>query len=97
MDGTGSDEQRIQRWLDVLRDGDEPDKIAARRGLARVFEERGMLEEAIELLETNVEAGVRSAEALRWLSRLYQAHGERGQGPGGCGQRITGPGGAICV
>src|SRR5688572_12488261 len=76
MDSTGADEQRIQRWLDVLRDGDEPDKIAARRGLARVFEQRGMLAEAIELLETNVEAGARSAETLRWLSRLYQAHGD---------------------
>jgi hypothetical protein len=76
MDSTSADEQRIQRWLDVLRDGDEPDKIAARRGLARVFEQRGMLEEAIELLETNIQAGARSAETLRWLSRLYQAQGD---------------------
>jgi hypothetical protein len=76
MDSTGANEQRIQRWLDVLRDGSEADKIAARRGLAGVFEERGMLAEAIELLETNIEAGARSAETLRWLSRLYQAQGD---------------------
>ena len=76
MPAESADEQRIQRWLDVLRDGGEADKIAARRGLARVFEQRGMLAEAIELLETNVEAGVRSAETLRWLSRLYQAQGD---------------------
>jgi len=76
MHGVRADEQRIERWLDVLRDGDVPDKIAARRGLARVFEQRGMLEEAIELLEHNIDAGVRSAETLRWLSRLYQAQGD---------------------
>jgi hypothetical protein len=72
----GADEERIQRWLDVLRDGGEADKIRARRGLAGVFERRGMLAEAIELLESNVEAGARGAETLRWLSRLYQARGD---------------------
>ena len=76
MHAVSEDDQRVQRWLHVLRDGDEPSKIAARRGLARVFEQRGMLKEAIELLEHNLEAGVRSAETLRWLSRLYQAQGD---------------------
>jgi hypothetical protein len=71
-----AEDQQIQRWLACLRDGGEPDKIAARRGLARVFEQRGMLAEAIELLETNVEAGARGAETLRWLSRLYLAQGD---------------------
>ena len=74
--GVRADEQRIQRWLDVLRDGDEAAKIRARRGLAGVFEQRGMLEEAIELLKRNIEAGERGAETLRWLSRLYQAWGD---------------------
>jgi hypothetical protein len=73
MASKGADEQRIQRWLDWLRDGSEADKIVARRGLAHVFEQRGMLAEAIELLERNIDAGVRGAETLRWLSRLYQA------------------------
>ena len=68
-----ADEQQSQRWLDWLLTGSEADKLVARHGLTRVFEARGMLEEAIELLERNVEAGVRSAETLRWLSRLYQA------------------------
>jgi hypothetical protein len=77
MEAAGGDEDRIQRWLDWLRDGSDLDKIVARRGLAGVFEQRGMLEEAIELLERNVEAGVRGAETLRWLSRLYQAHGDK--------------------
>src|SRR5215213_3768636 len=73
MASKGADEQRIQRWLDWLRDGSEAEKIVARRGLAHVFEQRGMLAEAIELLERNIAAGVRGAETLRWLSRLYQA------------------------
>jgi hypothetical protein len=77
--GVDADGQRIQRWLDVLRDGSEVEKLGARRGLAGVFEQRGMLQEAIELLETNVQAGVRSAETLRWLSRLYQAQGNEGR------------------
>ena len=76
MCGVDAEGQRIQRWLDVLRAGSEVEKLGARRGLAGVFEQRGMLEEAIELLETNVQAGVRSAETLRWLSRLYQAQGD---------------------
>jgi hypothetical protein len=76
MNGRGANERQVQRWLDRLRDGSEADKIGARRGLARVFEQRGMLEEAIELLERNLDAGVRSAETLRWLSRLYQARGD---------------------
>jgi hypothetical protein len=76
MLGARADEQRIQRWLDVLRDGSEFEKIAARRGLASVFEQRGMVEEAIELLERNVDAGVKDAASLRWLSRLYQASGD---------------------
>lgn len=67
------DEQRVARWLDWLRDGSDGDKIAARRGLAGVFKERGMVDEAIELLERNVEAGAHGAETLRWLSRLYEA------------------------
>jgi len=76
MASKGADEQRIQRWLDWLRDGSEAEKIVARRGLAHVFEQRRMLAEAIELLERNIDAGVRGAETLRWLSRLYQARDE---------------------
>ena len=76
MQGVGAEERRLERWLAWLREGSEADKIAARSGLAGVFEQRGMLREAIELLERNVEVGVRSPETLRWLSRLYQAQGD---------------------
>jgi len=71
--GAAAEEQWIQRWLGLLRDGSEAERVGARRGLARVFEQRGQLAEAIELLERNLEAGERGAETLRSLSRLYQA------------------------
>jgi hypothetical protein len=74
--GMLAEEERIRRWLAVLRAGSEAERLGARRGLATVFERRGMLAEAIEALERNVEAGERRAETLRWLSRLYQAQGD---------------------
>jgi hypothetical protein len=61
MYGGDPDDQQIQDWLNSLRDGTRAEKISARRSLARVFEQRGMLEEAVELLENNVRAGVRVA------------------------------------
>jgi len=76
MYGDDPDDQQIQDWLNSLRDGTRAEKISARRSLARVFERRGMLEEAVELLENNVRAGVRSGETFRWLSRLYQKQGD---------------------
>jgi tetratricopeptide (TPR) repeat protein len=75
MQGDDADHEQAQRWLNSLRAGTDTEKIAARRGLARVFEQRGMREEAIELLEQNVRAGVRSGEIFRWLARLYREQG----------------------
>jgi hypothetical protein len=76
MQVAGVEEERIERWLARLRDGSERDKVVARRGLAGVFERRGMLEEAIELLEHNLRVGADDAATLRWLSQLYQAQGD---------------------
>jgi len=76
MHGDGANDEQVQHWLGWLRDGTDTEKIAARRGLARVCERRGMLEEAIELLENNVRAGVRSGELFRWLARLYHEQGD---------------------
>jgi len=81
------DERRIERWLVSLRDGSEAEKIGARRGLAGVFEGRGMLAEAIDLLERNLDAGVRSPETLRWLSRLYQKRDDGAECPGAAATR----------
>jgi hypothetical protein len=73
MDG---DNPQIQHWLGWLRDGTKSQKVAARHSLAQVFEERNIPEEAIELLENNVRAGVRSGEIFRWLARLYHEQGD---------------------
>ena len=76
MQSDGEGEAQIQRWLEVLRDGTESEKLGARRGLAHVFEQRGLFDEAIELLESNVRTSVCSAETFRWLARLYRAQGD---------------------
>lgn len=65
-----------QRWLVALRDGLPWQKVEARERLADIFERRGMLEEATELLVANAQAGAGSAELFRWLSRLYRAQGD---------------------
>ncbi|MFN8523326.1 MAG: YqaE/Pmp3 family membrane protein [Chloroflexota bacterium] len=67
--------ERIQGLLAQLRDGAEAEKIFARDGLSRIFEARGMLAEAIELLEGNARAGVRDSFALTRLARLYRSAG----------------------
>lgn len=67
-----NDDQAAQHWLLLLRDGDDDQKITAREQLAAVFERRGMLEEATDLLESNVRDGVRNADIFRWLARLYR-------------------------
>src|SRR5947207_2638655 len=69
------DDATIQHWLTVLRHGTDAEKIEARRQLARVFEQRGMWEEAIDLLVANIRAGERDADTFRCLSRLYRAQG----------------------
>jgi predicted Zn-dependent protease len=76
MQGEDADHEQAQRWLSALRDGTDTEKIAARRSLARMFEQRGMLKEAVDLLEANVRAGELSGEIFRWLARLYREQGE---------------------
>jgi hypothetical protein len=76
MQDDDADHEQAQRWLSALRDGTEAEKIAARRGLAHVFERRGMLAEAVDLLEANVRAGERSGVIFRWLAQLYREQGE---------------------
>jgi hypothetical protein len=74
-DGSGG-AQQAQRWLLALRDGAPAEKAAARRGLAAIFEARGMLSEAVELLESNVREGHQDAELIQTLARLYRARGD---------------------
>jgi hypothetical protein len=70
------DDEAAQHWLMLLRDGDPDQKIQAREQLAAVFERRGLLEEATELLISNLHDGVRSADIFRWLARLYRNQGQ---------------------
>ena len=67
-----ADDEAAQRYLEVLRDGNEEQRIEARFRLARVFEKRGMLAEASELYESNVRAGVRDAGLYMHLASLYR-------------------------
>lgn len=69
----GDDE--IQRNLIALRDGSHDSKILARANLACIFECRGMVYEAIELLETNARLGAQTPELYGSLVRLYRAIG----------------------
>lgn len=71
MSGQSVDDSQIQRWLATLRDGLESEKLVARERLARVFEQRGLLEEASELLEANYLAGVRTTRLYRAMLQLY--------------------------
>jgi hypothetical protein len=70
------DDRLVQGWLSDLKDGAPSAKVVARRGLAHVFEARGMLEEATDLLTANLVAGAADPETLRWLARLYAALGD---------------------
>src|SRR5437868_1323609 len=51
MHDDGIEDEQVNHWLDSLRGGTAAEKIMARNGLARVFERRGMLDDATELLE----------------------------------------------
>lgn len=71
-----ADEQsEAQHWLGILKDGPKARKIEARLGLARIFERRGLPEEAIELLVSSIGAGHRDPDVYESLGRLYAAQG----------------------
>jgi hypothetical protein len=69
-------DDETQPWLMMLRTGSQHQRIEARAALARIFEQRGRLPQAIDLLAANVEAGFLNAEIYRWLARLYLARGQ---------------------
>src|SRR3954451_4772506 len=72
----GADDQQAERWVATLRVGSPDEKAAARRGLAAIFEARGLVAEAIDLLVTNARQGYRDVELFQALSQLYRAHGD---------------------
>lgn len=73
-----NEQAEAQHWLGVLKDGkDGPNspKVEARLALARIFERRGMPDEAIELLASSIEIGHRDPDVYDSLGRLYAAQG----------------------
>jgi hypothetical protein len=69
------EDRETEQWLATLRTGTAERQIEARAALARIFEQRGMLAEATDLLVANVEAGFLNGPIFRWLERLYRAQG----------------------
>jgi hypothetical protein len=74
--GIASEDDEARHYLGLLRDGSRDQKIAARFGLAAIFERRGMLDEAAELCEANIYAGVRDPELYRPLAGVHKQRGD---------------------
>ena len=71
-----NDDEAAQYYLSTLRDGTRADKIVARDGLAAIFGRRGLYEQAAELYELNIRAGVRTSEVFEALGAVYQKLGD---------------------
>ena len=70
-----SEDQEANHYLGVLRDGNPQDQILARDRLSHIFERRGMVQQAVELLESNARAGVTEPRLYMTLSSHYRALG----------------------
>ena len=71
----GEDEEAA--WaLSRLREGDRAQKIDARDRLAYIFEGRGLLDAAVECLETNIRDGVRDPRVYQRLAGIYRRQGQ---------------------
>lgn len=71
-----NEDEEAQYCLSTLRDGTRAEKIVARDRLAAIFARRGLYEEAAELYELNIRAGVRSPEIFEQLSETYRHLGD---------------------
>lgn len=72
-----NEDEEARYWLTLLRDGSKSQKGVARKRLAGVFQQRNMLDEAIELLELNERDGLSDSESVAWLRSLRGAQGGR--------------------
>src|SRR3954465_8026184 len=73
-----NEDEGDQYYLSALRTGARAGKITARDGLAGIFSRRGLYEEAAELYELNIRAGVRTPELFEQLSGVYRELGDHG-------------------
>jgi hypothetical protein len=71
-----SEDDEIGQCLDLLQLDSSFDQQGARCRLADVFDRRGMLDEAVDLLITNIEAGERTERTYRHLASLYRRQGQ---------------------
>jgi hypothetical protein len=71
-----NEDEEAQYCLSTLRDGTREEKIVARGRLAAIFARRGLHEEAAELYELNIRAGVRSPDVFERLSETYRHLGD---------------------
>lgn len=70
------DEREVERLSGLLREGDAAVRIAAREGLAELYERRGEFDRAAEQLILNARDGAGGALTFLWLERLYRAQGD---------------------
>ena len=70
----GEDEE-ARLCLRALRDGGADEKRAARDRLGRIFERRGLVDEAAACYETNLAEGVRDPSLYRRLADVYRRQG----------------------
>jgi hypothetical protein len=69
-------ESDVGRWLALLRDGSEEERQLARTELGLILESRGLLDDAVEAYERNVQAGVSDRRPYERLAALARARGD---------------------
>ena len=70
-----SEDQEADHYLAVLQNGGPQDQVLARDRLSHIFERRGMIQQAVELLESNARAGVAEPRLYMTLANHYRALG----------------------
>lgn len=70
-----SEDEEATYCLSLLRDGDRNQKIVARERLSQIFEQRGLLDEVAQCLESNIREGVRDPRVYQRLAGIYRRQG----------------------
>ncbi|MCC7370119.1 MAG: SH3 domain-containing protein [Chloroflexi bacterium] len=73
--GFASEDEEATYCLSLLRDGDRQQKIVARERLSQIFEQRGLLDEAAQCLESNIREGIRDPRVYQRLAGVYRRQG----------------------
>jgi hypothetical protein len=71
--GFANEDEEATYCLSLLRDGDRQQKIVARERLSQIFEQRGLLDEAAQCLESNIREGIRDPRVYQRLAGVYKA------------------------